>query len=334
MKKFLSFFLILIMLCSLCGCSLRKSSFSTHEYMISALGFEEENEKIKVMFEAIIVNQEDTTAEKELKIIEGSGKTIYQAVDNANKKVSQPLMLSHCAVALIESGVSEKRFEEICDYCYSEPDITLSVMFAACDDVKKLLSSEAISSIAVGFDIISLIEHQSLRTGVIYKNRLYEIQSKKSKPFNTFALPRLQNTDKGYFLSGVTVFLDYTERSRLDSTSTQLYAILTDSQTQSEAFVTDKKTEIENLNVSYDFEFNNALEIKMTVDIKTSADEKNIQNKLKSMLIEEFNTSKKSGADIFAFGNLLEHFDKKIWNSVKNDYINFYKNSILTVKFK
>lgn len=336
MKKLPVLILVFILLCIfLCGCSFKQNfSSGANEYIIAALGFEEKEGKITVLFESIIINQEDTTAERELQIIEGTGNSINEAIENINKKTSQPLCLSHCAVAVIGTSISPNRFEEICDYCYYESEITLSVMVVATDDVKKLLSCQAISSIAVGYDIMSLLEQQSLRTGTVCKNRFYEIYSKKEKPLNVVALPFLKTTEKGYFTNGAVVFEDYKNIKKLDDKEVYLYSILTDSQTKGDIFVNGKQIKIEVCNILYDFEFNGKLKIEATVDIRISEKEEYFKEILKQELLSEFEFSKFNGTDIFAFGNLLQHLDEDIWNLVKNDYIKYYKNSVLTVKFK
>lgn len=335
MKKFFTLFLSFVMMCAfLCGCSFKQNfSSSVHEYLISALGFEEKNGKLTVYLEAIIVNQEDTNAEKDLQIIEGTGNTVYEAVNDANKKTSQPLMLSHCAVAVMGSSISPERFAEICNYCYSEPEITLSVMLVSTDNALNLLSCDAISSIAVGFDIMSMLEQQSSRTGIIYKNRFYEIESTKAKPLNTFAVPFLETTENGYFIDGVTVFNNYSQISRLSDIQSFPYAVATDTQAEGEVFIDSEQIKINSCNTVYKFDFKDNLQIKLTIDIKTSKDERILKENLRQKLLSEFAASKTNGGDIFGFGNLLQHFEKDIWKKVQNNYMTYYKNSVLTVEF-
>ena len=65
-----------------------------------------------------------------------------------------------------QSNTSQNMFKEICDYCYSEEQITLSAYFINTPNVEKLLSVKPISSACVGYDIMGLLEQNKT-----YKNQ-------------------------------------------------------------------------------------------------------------------------------------------------------------------
>lgn len=166
MKKIL---LILIVVGFLCGCEKTKP-----EYLVSSIGFEYENHNYNVYFESVIINSENT--EQTIKVLKGSGKSIEKAVAQIHRQCTQPLLLSHCGIIVVQNNTSQKVFEEICDYCYSEEQITLSAYFINTPNVEKLLSVKPISSACVGYDIMGLLEQNKN-----CKNRFYEILNNNYK---------------------------------------------------------------------------------------------------------------------------------------------------------
>ncbi len=160
MKKIV---VVLILITFLCGCEKTKP-----EYLVSSIGFEYENKNYTVYFESIIINTENT--EQTVKVLKGSGSNIKNAVEQIRRQSTQPLLLSHCGIIAVQNNVSKKVFKEICDYCYSQEQITLSAYFIKTQNIEKLLSVKPISSACVGYDIMGLLEQNSK-----HKNRFYEI---------------------------------------------------------------------------------------------------------------------------------------------------------------
>lgn len=187
----LSFFLCFF----LCGC---KSSniFSAEEpeYMVSSIGFRRENSGEKTVFlESIVINAEDTEAEKKIITLEGKGETLEEAYRKAKEKAVQPLNLSHCGVVIINENTNTEFLEEICDFCYEKDPINLAAFFIYAPDVKKLLKEKPIASVSVGFDIMSRLSVAKEITGKEYKNRFYQIESLRRKGKNVFDIPLLKD---------------------------------------------------------------------------------------------------------------------------------------------
>ncbi len=159
--------------------------------MVSSLGFSEKNGKLTVFMEAIVINSEDTDAGKKLVLLEGSGDSVKQGAENAEKKAVQPVNLSHCGVIILEEGIKKDRFLEICEYCYNRDEINLSAFFISSSNVKKLLSEEPTASVSVGYDIMNRLESQKELSGREYKNRFYQIEAQKEKSGAKYDIPIL-----------------------------------------------------------------------------------------------------------------------------------------------
>ena len=76
-------------------------------------------------------------------------------------------------------------------YCKENHDITLSLQFLRCEEPEKLIKTEPISSISVGYDLVSLQNTQSSEQ----KNRLFEIYENHNP-----ILPEIKLSEKGYYI--------------------------------------------------------------------------------------------------------------------------------------
>ena len=190
MKKvlILSLFLPLV----LCGCSGGNAIIRENpEYMVSSLGFESNGGEITVYMEAVVINAEDTDAEKKLLLLEGRGKTVKKGAEKAEKQAVQPINMSHCGVIVLGEGISQSDFDEICDYCYNRDEINLSAYFVSAKSVKELLSQKPIASISMGYDIMSRLESQKELSGKVYKNRFYQVEAQRYSDKN-YDIPHLK----------------------------------------------------------------------------------------------------------------------------------------------
>ena len=185
MKKILLIFTLLI---SLCGC--RQTG---GEYIISSMGFDNSGGLINTCFEAIVINSE--TTESQIKLIEGKGKTVTDGIEKIKKQTTQKLLLSHCGVLVMGENLTESQINEIYEFCFNERDITLSARVVVTENAKQLLQTKPVSSIAVGYDILGLIEQYSKKDKQI-KNRYFEIMALERR----VALPKITPTKEGYYL--------------------------------------------------------------------------------------------------------------------------------------
>lgn len=202
MKRFICLLTSFAVLFSLCGCSATKAlSSKTEQYIVAALGFEKQEGKLQLLVEAVVVGTEGTV-KAEPKVIKGEGENINEAFSDVYKRISQPLLLSHCAVIVIGTSLSAEDFAEICDYCLKEEEITLSVFTVAAKSPEKLLGMNPVSSVAVGYDIVGMIEQQTAFKEVNFHNRLYEIKAAKYKS-GALNLPFFEANAEEFYYGGL-----------------------------------------------------------------------------------------------------------------------------------
>ncbi len=183
MKKALWFFVLLLFLC---GCEKQGP-----EYLVSSIGFDKVNDGYKVCFESVIINSEDT--KQTVKLLKGEGQTLSMAINEIEKQCTQPLLLSHCGVLVIGDSITKNELNDIATYCVKGEQITLAAFLIRTESAQKLLSVKPLSSVAVGFDIMGLLEQSKH-----YKNRLFELVNSDYK----IPLPSVSINDGGLIFSG------------------------------------------------------------------------------------------------------------------------------------
>ena len=184
----------------LSGCAGTKPvSSKTEQYIVSALGFDGVGKGFKISAEAVIVGTEGNL-ETEAKVITGEGETIKKAFSELRKKNSQPLLLSHCGLILFGNSLSFEKIEEVLEYAKTEREITLSVFIGATEKAESLLNLKAVSSVAIGYDIVGMIEQQEAEAGKNFKNRLYEIEAIRTRG-QDIKLPFFEMQNEEFYFS-------------------------------------------------------------------------------------------------------------------------------------
>lgn len=330
-RSAITVFLSLMLCINLCGCTvIQGQEIHGREYLVAALGLEGLNGEVNLYIEAVIVNDKSAENEPEIKIINGHGSNISAAFHNALSKASRPLLLSHCATVLVGESTSPELFRELCDFCLENGDIPLSALLIYCKSPKALLEAKPASPLAMGYDLAAMTEQQSSHSGIKYKNRLYEIYSLAEKPLNVFSLPRFKTEDCEYFISGLTVFENFSPKTELALAEAFLYSAITDSCHGGKIILGDSEENISQCRSSVKFSKSAQLEIKLSVNIKGAVSKK----ELKAQLIAFFNKERYKNGDIFALGNVLYAKEKKLWQTVKDSYNLYFRNSVFTVEFK
>ena len=326
MKKLTLIFLTVIMVSLLSGCSAKEAIASDkQEYIVSSLGFDNEGGKIKMLIEAIVVNTDDLSEDKESRMITGVGINTDEAYSEITSKITQPLSLGHNAITVIGNKITEKQLQNIFEFCENEPQINIATMLIFTRNAEKLLSSEPISSVAVGYDVMSMIEVAEEKMGTIFKNRLYEVRALNNKPMKTFWVPNITVEDEKMILSGLAVFQNNRVTKILNNQEAVVLSFITDSLKRGETVIEGEKIKTDYCKVAYDFSFEEKLNITVNVNIKAKGDTELLKSKAEEMLRNE---------DIFGLGNVIYQKKPKLWEKIKENYTEYYENAERRVIFK
>lgn len=190
---------------TLVGCRASVGTQNDRRFMVTALGFSGD-ENITVTAEIVTVNSESAKREPTPQVLSYAADSINKALGGIADSLSRPILLEHCGVIVIDTALSAKRFAEICDYCFKENRITLSVYMIASDNPKALLDGEPVSSVAVGYDIMGIIGQKSETGKINFKNRYFEIESGREKGETVFSMPCFARGGDGVSLCGLAVF--------------------------------------------------------------------------------------------------------------------------------
>lgn len=306
-KKFLVLFFVCLFIFSLCGCnSFSVFSSDSHRYLISSLGFEENTNEIIVYAEALVINSEDMNTDKQRIIFEGKGDTCEKAFSISKSTAAENFDLSHCGIIALSNKLSPENLNEILNWCYDIAKITLSAKLIACENPRKILDLEPLSSIASGYDILSLLEKTSEIQGVNFKNSLFEILSKSELELNVFALPFILVENDKRFLSGLSIFKENLHILNLNLNQMLLYSLITDSFSKGNSNIKFAKT-------TYKTKDNGNFVI--TVSLNTSKNKEIIKNDSENFLHSSLNNY----GDIFGISNIIEYQNPRLWNKSNKD---------------
>ena len=304
MKKLLCLFLCAAISLSLSGCGYRQAlSRSGAEYIISAIGFDQTANNLTVILEAVIVNSEDTAAEKKTQLLRGQGSTIEEALENVMLSSTEPIMLSHLGAAVIGEAVTASSFKEICQWFYNDKDTTLATFFVVAENAEALLSCETVSSIAVGYDIVGLLEQMSSETGNILKNRFYQIEALQAKASKTVALPFLAVTDNAVSLNGLQIYSNLSPKIRLGVKEMFLLALACDNQSRGFVTLSSKGLNITSACTKYKL-MQAERQINMNITLKSERDEIP-KTEITEGIEALFKKGLEAETDIFSFRDIL-----------------------------
>lgn len=177
--------LLILLLCPLllCGCRQKPNG-----YLITAIAIDYDGGLYTVWYEAIITNTEKSDQKRE--VLSARGFTYKEAIREIEKQATEEIILSHCGAVIIGDGITRLKLVNIIRYCKEHGDITLSIQFLRCGNIEKLLKTDPLSSVSVGYDLVSMLKTQKPNE----KNRLFEIY-KNQNPI----LSKIKLTEKGYY---------------------------------------------------------------------------------------------------------------------------------------
>ena len=124
MKKVICLLWVFSLLLGLCGCGFSSVFASANrEHLVSALGFEENENGVEIFIETITVNSENPEADSTVSVINGTGKSINAAFENALNKATLELRFSHCTAAVISSESGGNFLNEIFEFLWTSAEL-------------------------------------------------------------------------------------------------------------------------------------------------------------------------------------------------------------------
>lgn len=229
----------------LCACGAGYREINS-EYLVSAIGFDNENGSFRVYAQVLAISEEKK--DSECKLFEGVGKTPYEAVANIDSQLPKKAVFDHCSTALIGESIAGKRFKTVMEYLYDTKNLNLGISLYATRDIKEVLSSDS-QALSSGYDIMAIKSNIENSTGIGFKNRYYEICALQIKN-GGFCLPAVSVNDNRPEISGQYVYVDFSNVFELSRGETVVYNLLRGGSSGGELSVSGKRLRINGIKVN------------------------------------------------------------------------------------
>ena len=158
-------------------------------YLVSAVGFDRTEDGLRVVTE-VPLTRENEADKMEVRVFEGTGTTLADAMDDLRSGLGKKLFFGHCAVAVIGDRVSGDTLRAVLDFL-TDGEIPLSVTVVSAPDARELLARGSLSAPAAGYEIPDILRLRMREGGISVRCRVYEIAAQGS----VFSLPRFLPND-------------------------------------------------------------------------------------------------------------------------------------------
>lgn len=363
-KKGKCFVLIILMLFLLCGCQGYRGLDELSIVTGIAIDKNPENDNYLLSFE--IVDLTVPTKELGLKglIIESEGKTLFDAVRNAKKRVTDKLYFGQAQIIILNQKIARNEdIGIIIDWFLRDVELreTICVIISQENTARDILETKAITHPLVSSEIFNILEQDQEVTSTTLCVELYEAFGILESKGRELTLPVIHKVNNDGELvneaNGTAVFKDNKLVGFLPPEESKYYlftvdevkgGILTFSAFRKE---NDISLEIFENRTSMSFEHKDG-KIKVTVktdttvylgevmrpyvsmdeeqideleDTAESELEKNISNLIKKVQSE-------FGADIFGFGGMIYKKDLKLWKQLADNWEEHFRSLEVEVK--
>lgn len=243
MKRLFVVFLPFILVLSFTGCQGYREIDS--EYLISAIGFDKREEGFMAYTEVLAISPEKKDSKS--KVFWAKGKTPYEAVSNIASLLPKTAVFDHCGTAIVSKSIEGEDLKTIMKYLYDTKNLNLGIYMFVSSDIEKLLGCES-QALSVGYDIMAVISNIEKTSGIRFRNKYYEIESRIIAN-KGFCLPIAESKDNHPSITGQTVFADYTPQVNLSEDEAVFYNILFGGSTGGAIEVSGKRCRVNNISV-------------------------------------------------------------------------------------
>lgn len=327
LKKIFFLLIIFIFLSTFSGCTGGVYRQPDQQYLVSGIAFKRDKDKITTFAETVIVNTESTDQGVNRHIFSASGNTAGESLLNLSGKISKPLLFDHCGLIALDEALSGEQFEQIIDYCKKNEEINLAAYMISSENIDTLFDCEPVSTLTVSYDLMGVIDRVESLNGIKFHNRYYEVCANKLRQSECFLLPFVSVKNGEYILNGGDVYIGDKKSKSLSLTESALYCLLTDnfSQGEFEDFEISKSKTLFKCDLKDDI-------LHITLNVKAnlkSGDSASLNNEIQRTL-----QNLRGNRDIFGFEDRIYRKNRKIWNTVKDNYNFYYTNAEIEVKYE
>ena len=279
MKKILIFVLLFAVLFSFTGCEGYREIDS--EYLVSAICFDKKGNKFWAFAEVMAISTEKKDTKS--KVFDSEGKTPYEAVNNIASLLPRAAVFDHCGTAIIGESIMGDDLKTIMKYLYDTKNLNLGIYIFVSDDIKKLLDCES-QALSVGYDIMAVVSNIEKTSGIRFKNKYYEIESRIIAN-GAFCLPVAESKEDRPCITGQTVFVDYIPQTKLGKSEAAFYNLLYSGSRGGAISVSGKRCRVNKISAHLS-QKSDLLSVRIKCDYRNKNDKKNgeIEKEIKKLL--------------------------------------------------
>lgn len=333
MKKIISVFLVLSVAFSLCSCDIYEEA--DMQYAVTCIGFDKKGNEIAATIEMLAIDHRSKDEQSGTIIVSGSGSSPYEAIENINAKLSKKMYMGHCGVIVLGKTLTKKDNKKILLYCNNNKNINSAIYIVTSASAEELLNVPPNAEISVGYEIMGIISCEKQENGIIYNNRLYQVDYKRLGATDIFTLPNFIVDENTCNIVGVTIYCDGEKTAELDKHEAFAYHLLTGNIRKGTNFLSDGtavKTKKATRKMTTSYNDNLELKIDLSLYYKSSKDPKEEWLLACKNLYKKSKTEYKT--DIFGFSDEIKNKDTKLWRKVRRNYNKKYQSSNLKINFK
>jgi spore germination protein KC len=326
----------------------------------------EEDKKYNLTFEFASLN--DSAKEKGMvtKYIESSGKTIFDAVRNAKKRVINKLYFANTQVLILSDAIAKDGIEDVIYFFLRDAEMreTIYLTIAKDDKAKDILMAKTVDNPSTAYEIRDIIKRDRDVVGTIKQMMLYETYDALKNSSESLALPMMhltENDNKKIVESyGLGLFKKDKMIHTLNAADSKTYLFISGcinggilSLKQDGEKYYDLSLEIAKNSTKQSYTYKNK-KFKITIEINITAYLNEYQNQPHILTEKEINIIEKDGEtmlekeinkliskakkeykrDVFNFGNLVYNSNPKLWSKVKKNWDKEFIKSDIEIKSK
>lgn len=337
--------------------------------IVTGLAIDKDEENGLYLLTIEIADTMTASDDSELKVqhIEAKGDTIFNAVRNAKRRLSNKLYGGHMELVIISPQLAKQ--EGVLPLLENllrdgETRETLSVVIAQTKSAKELLLSKTIESAIISYDVTRSIEEDSKTTSSTRFVPLYKAYSAIKAPGNALVLPALhqtKNSDEQVLeTNGLALFRSDRLAGWLSPEKTMYYLFFKDevnggaiSCQVDEAQAANTSLEIKKCSAKTDYRFEdgqltftmkvklavNLMELNSSLDLRQAQERARLEERIAETLTERITglfveAQTVIGNDIFGLGNRIYKDNPALWKQFEDDWDSVFKEAKLAVEIK
>lgn len=162
-----------------------------------------------------IYNLQKSSSDNPVKpaIVETTGETIFEAVRNAKRRISNKLYFADAKIIILSDQIArENGIREILNWFQKDPEIreNLEIVISQEKDAVTLLKTSGLTNLVISNDIQNIVEKDQKVTGTTESSELYKIFDTLNSKGISLTLPAMRQVEndgkKVVELNGIAIF--------------------------------------------------------------------------------------------------------------------------------